>query len=270
MNPHLIIKQKKEETNFPPNPVSQSVSDAYHLRFCLWPVSIWVCQIRLCGLWGAYAVNTEHSSDHCCTWASHPWPIFACDKKKTHPKHIDENVDNLAIDCSCDMVCNTCLKLICHGRTPQNSLANGLWLGCVPDVLKSLTWVKQRLIAWVRANTYAIQMSSGHYKIKGNVIAFTDPIPKVYNILPLHIADLDHVLAIVFVSLSMPTQEDLKRSPLLVRQNVVATALAWLILNHKNYWDVMVLQSILNEYPECDILWWITPALSTLLRAYPR
>ncbi|KAH7907985.1 hypothetical protein BJ138DRAFT_1013639 [Hygrophoropsis aurantiaca] len=83
-----------------------------------------------------------------------------------------------------------------------------------------------------------------------NVIAFEQPTHKVYNFLPPSIEELDEVLAVLFTGPCAPTDEDFKRTPLLVRRIKVARALEWLILNHRDYARVKVDYDALNRYPE--------------------
>ncbi|TFK63281.1 hypothetical protein BDN72DRAFT_776075, partial [Pluteus cervinus] len=76
--------------------------------------------------------------------------------------------------------------------------------------------------------------------MKGHVIAFESPIPKIYNKLPPPAEDLDEVLAILFTGPELPTTADFQRTPLLVRRKVVKKALEWLKLNHKDYHDLTI------------------------------
>ena len=66
-------------------------------------------------------------------------------------------------------------------------------------------------------------------------------------------ADLDEVLAFIYIGPTKPTPEDFKRTPLLVRRNMVATALNWLKLNHRDYFDLEISQENLDQYPENGI-----------------
>ena len=88
------------------------------------------------------------------------------------------------LDYTCNRVCDHCRGSIRKGKIPQLALANGLWLGKVPDELKSLRFVEKLLIARVRHTCSYVKVASGMRKMKANIIAFESPIPKVYNILP--------------------------------------------------------------------------------------
>ena len=92
----------------------------------------------------------------------------------------------------------------------------------------------------MRLNSYVVQLSSGRVKMMGNVVAFANPTPKIYNELPPPISDFDEVLLVIFLAPSYPTDEELKRTPLLAHRKPITDALCWLILNHVNYHDVKI------------------------------
>jgi len=96
-------------------------------------------------------------------------------------------------------------------------------------------------------------VSSGMHKMRANAISFANPTPKIYNVLPPPLDELDEVLAFIYTGPCKPTRSDFERTPLLVRRNKVATALNWLKLNHADYYDIDISQDKLNEYPENDI-----------------
>src|SRR6266487_4287854 len=88
------------------------------------------------------------------------------------------------------------------------------------------------------------------HKMRANAISFENPIPKVYDILPPPIEDLDDVLAFIYTGPCKPTKADFERTPLLVRRNKVRAALEWLKLNHSDYYDLEISQRNLDQYPE--------------------
>ena len=130
-------------------------------------------------------------------------------------------------------------------------MANNLWLGEVPRVLRDLNFVERLLVARIRHNCCFVKVaSSGLKKMTAHVIAFESPLPKVYHFLPPPVEDMDDVLAILFTGPSKPTNNDLTRLPLLVRKNHVGKALEWLKLNHVDYKDLEISYENLEKYPE--------------------
>jgi len=94
------------------------------------------------------------------------------------------------------------------------------------------------------------ESASGMHKMKSNIIMFENPTPKIYQTLPPPLKDVDDVLAFIFTGPCRPTQDDLKRTPLLVRRRRVCEALNWLRLNHVDYHDLNISQENLDQYPE--------------------
>jgi Helitron helicase-like domain at N-terminus/PIF1-like helicase len=147
-------------------------------------------------------------------------------------------------------ICKPCHRSLSKGKVPLMALSNGKWLGNVPKELADLSFTEQLLIAKVRHNRCIVKVSSGMFKMRANAISFANPIPKVYDILPPPIKELDEVLAFIYTGPCQPTKADFERTPLLVRRNKVKVALEWLKLNHCDYFDLEISQRNLDEYPE--------------------
>lgn len=72
---------------------------------------------------------------------------------------------------SCKDVCKGCLSELKEGRTPADSLANGLWLGEVPPQLQNLSFTEKMLIARVKHNHCIVKVHmSGMSKLCANVV----------------------------------------------------------------------------------------------------
>jgi hypothetical protein len=154
------------------------------------------------------------------------------------------------LDHSCSQVCDGCRRDIRKGKVPRLALANNLWIGKVPDVLKNLRYVEKILVARVRHTCAYVKVASGMRKMKANVVAFESPTPKIYTVLPPPRDDIDDVLAILFTGPSKPTPADFARTPFLVRRNAVINALNWLKLNHADYADIEVSETNMKQYQE--------------------
>jgi hypothetical protein len=154
------------------------------------------------------------------------------------------------LDHSCSQVCDSCRRDIRNGKVPRLALANNLWIGKVPEVLKNLRYVEKILVARVRHTCAYVKVASGMRKMKANVVAFESPTPKIYTILPPPRDDIDDVLAILFTGPSKPTPEDFARTPFLVRRNAVINALNWLKLNHADYADIEISETNMKQYQE--------------------
>ena len=76
-------------------------------------------------------------------------------------------------------------------KMPILALANGLWIGKIPDELKDLTYAEHLLIVRVHHNRHIVKVSSDMFKMCANAISFSNPMPKIYNVLPPPIEDMD-------------------------------------------------------------------------------
>jgi hypothetical protein len=84
----------------------------------------------------------------------------------------------------CSRVCPICVESLEKKKVPTLALANGLWVGEIPDELQDLTYAEQLLIARVHHNRCIVKVSSGMFKVRANAISFSNPMPKIYNLLP--------------------------------------------------------------------------------------
>ena len=150
----------------------------------------------------------------------------------------------------CNRVCRICVSTLDTNKMPIMALANGIWIGEIPDELQNLTYVEQLLIARVWHNRCIVKVSSGMSKMRANAISFSNPMPKIYNVLPPPVEEMDKVLAFIYTGPCKPTKADLLQTPLLVRCLKVFKALVWLKLNHIDYYDCEISDRNLALYPD--------------------
>ncbi|KAI0340977.1 hypothetical protein BDW22DRAFT_1414460 [Trametopsis cervina] len=146
-------------------------------------------------------------------------------------------------------MCPPCVNSVRRHEIGRHNLANGLWLGEVPDELSSLNFVEQLLIAKYRHNICVVRVDKGQRKMSANAIVFPQPVALVARVLPPAREELDLCLAILFTGSAVPTPKDYTRTPLLVRHRKVIAALQWLQLNHVDYADVEVSYNNMATYP---------------------
>ncbi|KAL1738178.1 hypothetical protein HDZ31DRAFT_4757, partial [Schizophyllum fasciatum] len=167
-----------------------------------------------------------------------------------------QHIDDPILAPGCDRICHNCYDYLLNGMRPPLALANGLWLGEIPDVLRGLTYTEMQMISKVRHNRAVVRVRSGRGKMIANVVMFSSPIPQVRDVLPPLRKELNEIIAYTFLGTARPTPEDFKRTPMLVRLEVVEAALAWLKLNHPAYKDVIISQEHLNSYRVENPLVW--------------
>jgi hypothetical protein len=124
-------------------------------------------------------------------------------------------------------------------------------VGEILDELQDLTYAEQLLIARVHHNRCIVKVSSGMFKMHANAISFSNPMPKIYNLLPPPpIEEMDEIMAFIYTCPCKPTKEDFQQTPLLVRCLKVFKALHWLQLNYIDYYDCEISDKNLASYSE--------------------
>ncbi|OBZ70986.1 hypothetical protein A0H81_09516, partial [Grifola frondosa] len=131
-----------------------------------------------------------------------------------------------------------CANVVRRHQLPREALANGLWVGDVPMQLQVANFLKQMLMAKVRHNFFVAKVSKGQHKLCTITIMFSQPVMKC--------------LAVLFVGPCRPTEQDMKRTPFIVRHNVVYEGLRWLQCNHPDYAEVEVSIDNLHSYSETE------------------
>lgn len=147
-------------------------------------------------------------------------------------------------------VCGLCLRALKRRSLPQLSLANGLWIGDVPEVVRNLRFVEKLVVARYRHNVCLAKVVKGGHKLSANVIVFGQPVAKLRMVLPPAREELDETLVILFTGSCAPLESDFKRTPFVVRRNHIWNALQWFKLNNDLYRDVILSEENLMTYPE--------------------
>ncbi|KAI0669330.1 hypothetical protein C8Q78DRAFT_945336, partial [Trametes maxima] len=128
---------------------------------------------------------------------------------------------------------------------------NGLWVGEQPSALSGLTFAEQLVIARSRHSFCVAEVARSHQRfLAANVVVFGQPIDRLYDVLPPPCKEIELCLAILFVGHATPTDEDVRRTPFLIRRNVVLNTLRWLKLNNRLYAPVEISMENLNSFPD--------------------
>lgn len=236
---------------FPPAPATLNIHEAVISGFCN-DTKLELLEERGCAVCGQ--LTNVHELQPMSTY---PYGLeclinpLTTRKERTTERDPVTHIDGPVLDKSCSDICNTCTESLAQGTSPPHALANGLWLGNVPEVLNSLYWTEKLLIARVMHNYCVIRVrSSGMHRMRANAICHALPMPRVYSVLPPPRDDMDDVLAFMYIGPTAPTPEDYLRTPFLVRRNKVRNALDWLKLNHADYQDITISTENLDSYPE--------------------
>ena len=247
-------RQRYAESVFPPDPpsrelISDTISGFVHGQ------SFEYIEERGCAVCGSLTLVSKLTP-----LSDVKYPLTCLDvpdvtrKERTSDEDpFDEPIPGPVLDKRCTDICDDCLEHVKIGRAPPNSLANGHWIGDIPEPLRNLHWTEQLLISKVIHNYCVVKVDiSGMHKLRANAICHALPVAKVYTALPPPREELDEVLAFIFIGPTPPTEEIYKRTPFLVRKNKVVNALIWLRRNHIDYRDIEISYENLSSYSDTE------------------
>ncbi|KZV61310.1 hypothetical protein PENSPDRAFT_592981, partial [Peniophora sp. CONT] len=171
------------QSKFPPAPPSDALKRQIIRDFCseITAENLVEDGCAVCGCLSRrkdMAVMTDKLFDH--SILSDPTQRMTRVERKSENDLI-QNIKGPVLDSTCTRVCPTCLKDLKGKKVPKLALANGNWIGNVPDELKGLTILEQMLVSRLRHNACVLKVhASGQYKMKANAVMFSVPMPKVY------------------------------------------------------------------------------------------
>ena len=180
-------------------------------------------------------------------------------KMLLEPKGID-------VDANFVNICYECYINLERGNLPPFALANDMWIGRVPDCLKSLTLAERLLIAKYLPTVYVVklypkQTGAAHWDhshlysgFKGCVSTYAlDPnlVSSMVDgkILPTPPVVLSASVAVTFITPSGKTQFPLPNI-LRVRRDKIREALEWLKQHNPLYGDIVISEERLQMLPE--------------------
>ena len=87
-----------------------------------------------------------------------------------------------------------------------------------------------------------VSLPSSQCGIKGNIIIYPQRVGKLVNVLPPLVDDVIHLICVLFVGQTLPSQSWLKDKayPLVVRREVIRQALVWLKAHNPLYKDIEI------------------------------
>ena len=236
-------------SKFPPDPPSNELIESIIKGFCndTAPSQFIEGGCAICGKLSPINGMDLLDEVNCDLSMISPGNVGRCERLDKSEPVIPLKGPILAEDCS--HICHPCQLFLKKRVMPPESLANSFWIGPIPSTLQKLTFAEKMLISKIRHNKCLVRVSSGRAKMTANVIMFSNPTVKVYHALPPSRQEISEILAFVFQGPAQPTENDITRTPMLVRRNVVKDALSWLKLNHVDYEDLQISFENLNDYP---------------------
>lgn len=247
-----MLDENAPAPQFPPPATTRELHECIIADFCnaAAPPTLSEAGCAVCGtLTPARDLNPISVVEDCLEVITVPGKgITKQERKSVDDPHCE--IEGPILEYGCDSVCQSCCVMLRKGRLPPSALANGNWIGRVPEQLQELTFAEKLLISRVYHSNFVVRVGAGQRKMKANVVLFSKPMPKIYDVLPPPREDLDDVLAFMYIGPTRPTAVEYRKTPFLVRRNKVALALEWLKLNHEDYKDIDISYRNLQQYPE--------------------
>ena len=155
-------------------------------------------------------------------------------------------------------ICNECLSALRQKRLPRLSLANHLYRGVLPEEFRDLTWVEEMVCAKYRNTAHVTRIygscdPSQPKVFHGNTCAHEMNVLSTASVLPRTIADINDMLTVVFLG---PEKFDPKSLGHMfrIRKKKVWSFLLWLTTYNRLYVNIPLDSSIMDAYPDDDIL----------------
>ncbi|KAF8811288.1 hypothetical protein BYT27DRAFT_7090286, partial [Phlegmacium glaucopus] len=149
-----------DTTSFPPTPVNNELSQKIISNYCvdLSPSAMEEAGCAVCGQLIPVTQLTRLKGVKNMLHVLHAAAITRIERSdKTQPIR---EFKGPVLDHACSRICDACRQQVRNGKVPRFALANGLWLGAVPEVLSSLTYIERLLVARVRVNSCFIRVAS--------------------------------------------------------------------------------------------------------------
>ena len=109
-------------------------------------------------------------------------------------------------------LCNSCLSIFQHQKTPALALANCTILGPMPPELKDLTPIEESMIALCRAKCWIVQLSEqdsdltslqNQQGFHSNIIIYPQQSQKIASMLLPSIEEVISPICVIFVGFSL-------------------------------------------------------------------
>lgn len=169
------------------------------------------------------------------------------------PKGIHQIDGNTILD-----ICADCLGPLSNKRVPRFALANNLFRGTLPPEFDDLNWVEERVCALaittaIIARIYGSSDPRNPRYFRGNTCAHEMNVSSTATVLPRTPADINDHISVVFLG-SAPFKDACLKSVFFIRKQKVWALLLWLKRNNILYKDITLSESILDLYPDQDML----------------
>ncbi|KAL1693247.1 hypothetical protein GGG16DRAFT_49545, partial [Schizophyllum commune] len=173
MKQHLKEKAKKatrsrqsEDKPFPPSPPSDETLHKITANFIKDCLELEETGCAVCGELKPYAQMTSVTDIANMLTPITVEGVAVKDDGSPWPK------EKPILTPECEHVCSDCRGPLGRGTMPRHALANNLWIGEVPPVLRQLRYFEKLVIQRARHNALFVKVAGGYRKAIAHVISF--------------------------------------------------------------------------------------------------
>ena len=147
-------------------------------------------------------------------------------------------------------ICKPCDDKLQRNQLPPRALANHRWVGELPQQLKELTWLEEKLLArrHLVGSIVRLEERQGYLGLKGHMILLPQNTTELVNILPRSVSSLLDMVRVIWTGKEPPKYGDLQGNFMIDKQRVY-DALVWLIENNDDYKDVNIDKEEFSKWP---------------------
>ena len=140
------------KTNFPPKPLSAFLQHKIASNFCkdTSPKAFEESGCAVCGKLTLFTELHKLSKLELDLNVLTQQGVTQIERKSSDD--VLEDINGPILEQELHNVCNLCYKSISKGKMPQFALANGKWIGKVPEELQNLSYAEQLLVARICHN----------------------------------------------------------------------------------------------------------------------
>ncbi|KAL0063023.1 hypothetical protein AAF712_010046 [Marasmius tenuissimus] len=129
-------------------------------------------------------------------------------------------------------LCSTCMSALKKKQVPVFAIANRMYLGAVPSVLKDLSTVEQNMVARCRTKVFLLKLQSeednkqgkiSQRGFHGHIVVHPQQPTSITNVLPPLMDEITNPVCVIFIGPRPPTEDWLKANakPLCIRPGKV-------------------------------------------------
>jgi hypothetical protein len=152
-------------------------------------------------------------------------------------------------------LCKPCHYKLVHQQLPPQALANYRWIGDLPEELRELTWLEEKLLArrHLVGSIVRLEDRYGYMGLKGHMILVPQNTTELVNLLPRPASSLPDMIRVVWTGKNRPKYNESIQHDFTINKQRVYNALVWLMKHNEDYKDVEMDKAEFDRWPSTFI-----------------